>query len=52
MRWRNEVSMAAIPMRIVGPVQIISTEVNERIPLPLATFETPLWPSVHRGARV
>ncbi|HBS52108.1 MAG TPA: hydroxymethylglutaryl-CoA reductase, partial [Coxiellaceae bacterium] len=44
--------VAAIPMRVVGPVKIISTEFNADIPLPLATFESPLWPSVHRGAKV
>lgn len=45
--------IAAIPMQVVGPVRIISAEVNdEEVPLPLATFETPLWPSTNRGARV
>lgn len=39
-------------MRLVGPVRIISQEVDEAVPLPLATFEAPLWPSTHRGARV
>ena len=39
-------------MRMVGPVKIISAEVSAEVLLPLATFETPLWPSVHRGARV
>lgn len=44
--------IAAIPMQIIGPVKIISREVNEEIYLPLATFESPLWPSTQRGARV
>src|SRR5580658_3224379 len=44
--------IATIPMRVVGPVRIISTEVDEEVPLPLATLESPLWPSTHRGARV
>lgn len=52
MRWQNIEQTAAIPMRIVGPVKIISAEVDGDIPLPLATFESPLWPSTHRGARV
>jgi len=52
MRWQNKEQIATIPMRVVGPVRIISPEVNEAVPLPLATFETPLWPSTHRGARV
>lgn len=43
---------AAIPMRLVGPVKIVSIEVCDEVLLPLATFEAPLWPSTHRGARV
>jgi len=48
----GEALIAAIPMRVVGPVKIVSTEVNEEVLLPLATLESPLWPSVHRGARL
>ena len=43
---------APIPMRIVGPVRITGTLVDEEVRVPLATFESPLWPSVNRGARV
>ncbi len=65
MRWQNRDNssldhhhddtinqIAAIPMRIVGPVKIISNEINEEVGLPLATLESPLWPSTHRGARL
>jgi len=52
MRWQNTHQIATIPMRSVGPVKIVSAEINEAVPLPLATFEAPLWPSTHRGARV
>jgi len=52
MRWQNTEQVATIPMRVVGPVRIISREVDDLIPLPLATLESPLWPSTHRGARV
>lgn len=57
MRWRDiyksgTEQTATIPMRMVGPVKIISAEIDEEVPLPLATFESPLWPSTHRGARV
>jgi len=53
MRWQNTEQIATIPMRVVGPVKIISTEVNnEEVPIPLATLESPLWPSTHRGAVV
>ncbi|MBV9576808.1 MAG: hydroxymethylglutaryl-CoA reductase [Gammaproteobacteria bacterium] len=57
MRWQNReknkgAEAATVPMRVVGPVKIISTEVDEMVSIPLATFESPLWPSTHRGARV
>lgn len=52
MRWQNKEQLATIPMRAVGPVRIISREVDELVLLPLATLEAPLWPSTHRGARV
>lgn len=40
-----------IPMRLVGPVLLAGPEVEGEYLLPLATYETPLWPSVERGAR-
>jgi len=43
---------ASVPMRRVGPVSVKSREVSGEFELPLATYETPLWPSVSRGARV
>lgn len=43
---------ALIPMRTVGPIKIIGTEVNCDVSVPLATLETPLWASVKRGAKV
>lgn len=52
MRWQHSEKIAAIPMRVVGPVKIVSNEVDEELFLPLATLEAPLWPSTHRGARV
>jgi hydroxymethylglutaryl-CoA reductase (NADPH) len=39
-------------MRSVGPLKIIGPEVAAEVLIPLATFETPLWPSTHRGAKV
>ncbi len=48
----HKIEQAPIPMRKVGPVKIIGNEVNDEVWLPLATYETPLWPSVGRGARV
>lgn len=39
-------------MRSVGPILIVGEDIEERVMVPLATFESPLWPSVARGARV
>ena len=44
--------VAQIPMEIVGPIKIVGSEVNDEVRVPLATFESPLWPSVNRGAKV
>lgn len=51
MRWQTTEQIATIPMRSVGPIKIIGPEVETEVLVPLATFETPLWPSVHRGAK-
>ena len=45
-------AVAAVPMKTVGPVLMAGPEVAGEVWLPLATFESPLWPSVDRGARV
>jgi hydroxymethylglutaryl-CoA reductase (NADPH) len=52
MKKETENAVAAIPMRKVGPVKLSGPEVEFEALVPLATFETPLWPSVERGARV
>ena len=52
MRWQTTEKIAAIPMRVIGPVRIISQEIDEEVGIPLATLESPLWPSTHRGARI
>ncbi|MCL6270805.1 hydroxymethylglutaryl-CoA reductase [Sansalvadorimonas sp. 2012CJ34-2] len=49
---QHKISLAPVPMRLVGPVRIIGETVDDSVMLPLATYETPLWPSVGRGARV
>ncbi|MCI4410294.1 MAG: hydroxymethylglutaryl-CoA reductase [Thiotrichales bacterium] len=43
-------SFAAIPMQTIGPMKLIG-DINDEVVVPLATYETPLWPSVNRGAR-
>ncbi len=43
---------AKVPMQFVGPVKLSGTTIEGDYEVPLATYETPLWPSVNRGARV
>lgn len=45
-------TFAAIPMQNVGPIKIVGSVLSEEVMVPLATFESPLWPSTRRGARV
>ena len=45
-------SFASIPQNWIGPVKIKGPVVDDELKVPLATFETPLWPSTDRGARV
>lgn len=52
MRWQKSNETAAIPLRLVGPITIIHPLIDGQVLLPLATFETPLWYSVDRGARL
>jgi len=42
---------ACVPLRFVGPIRIIGETGTYEVKVPLATFESPLWPSVARGAR-
>ena len=44
-------AFTSIPMRWVGPLRLSGDVVGEQ-QVPLATYETPLWPSVGRGARI
>jgi hydroxymethylglutaryl-CoA reductase (NADPH) len=39
-------------MQWVGPISIRNPECTGEISVPLATYESPLWPSVARGAKV
>lgn len=43
---------AEVPMQRIGPIQIRGLEVNDEITVPLATYETPLWATTNRGAKV
>lgn len=43
---------APIPMKVIGPILFKGPVVEGEHHMPLATFETPLWNSVNRGARL
>ncbi len=43
---------AQIPMQFIGPLKVSGLVIEGDYEVPLATYETPLWPSVNRGARV
>ncbi|MDF2554800.1 MAG: hydroxymethylglutaryl-CoA reductase [Microbacterium sp.] len=47
----DDAAFTSIPMRWVGPLRL-SGDVTGEQDVPLATYETPLWPSVGRGARI
>lgn len=43
---------ATVPLKWVGPLAFHYQGKSETCEIPLATFESPLWPSTARGARV
>ncbi|MDG6778547.1 hydroxymethylglutaryl-CoA reductase [Thiomicrorhabdus sp. zzn3] len=47
-----QTTYASIPMQSVGPFKLIGDVETDDLMVPMATYETPLWPSVARGARV
>lgn len=49
---KNTHQTVPIPMQFIGPVKINSLELTGEFNVPMATFETPLWPSCNRGAKV
>ena len=56
-RTSPKVTQAPVPMRFVGPMKIsaqasIDAAWQDKVSVPLATYEIPLWHSVGRGARL
>lgn len=41
-----------LPTEWIGPISITGNVMQEQVSVPMATYETPLWPSTGRGARV
>lgn len=52
MKPQAGTAFATVPMQMVGPIKIAGPEVSDEVMVPLATYESPLWPSVNRGAKV
>src|SRR5690625_7397658 len=50
----NDTFTTGVPTRWVGPLRMSGAAFNgvEEVDVPLATYETPLWPSVARGAKI
>lgn len=46
------VGESPIPSQWVGPIKITGHILDEEVSVPLTTYETPLWPSVGRGAKL
>ncbi|GAA2102316.1 hydroxymethylglutaryl-CoA reductase [Actinomadura alba] len=45
-------AVAGVPMKWVGPLRISGNVTTTETEVPLATYESPLWPSVRRGAKI
>lgn len=41
-----------VPTNLCGPIKIKGSEIDEELKVPLSTYETTLWPSVNRGAKL
>lgn len=39
-------------METIGPIKIVGEGFDAPVTVPLATYESPLWPSTNRGARI
>ncbi|MFI7290364.1 hydroxymethylglutaryl-CoA reductase [Streptomyces anulatus] len=45
-------AIAGVPMKWVGPLRLSGNTATTETHVPLATYESPLWPSVGRGAKI
>lgn len=48
----NKLTSTSIPTRWVGPIEVLGQYAHGAYHVPMATFETTLWPSTQRGAKV
>lgn len=49
---KGDQTVTAIPTKWIGPMVLKGNAANGEFSVPLATYESPLWPSTDRGARV
>jgi len=42
---------AAVPMQSIGPLKLLGPHIEDEVMVPMATYESPLWPSTNRGAK-
>ncbi|MAZ77819.1 MAG: hydroxymethylglutaryl-CoA reductase [Legionellaceae bacterium] len=43
---------APVPMKLIGPIKLVGDQLDDEVNVPMATFESTLWPSTNRGAKV
>ena len=48
----NKLTSTSIPTRWIGPIEVLGQYIQGPCHVPMATFETTLWPSTQRGAKV
>ncbi len=48
----HQSDVTSVPTSWVGPVRISGNVMDDEVSIPLATYETPLWPSCGRGAKI
>lgn len=48
----TSLDITPVPTEWVGPMKITGNVMDEAVRVPMATYETPLWPSTGRGARI
>lgn len=53
MHYNAEATETFIPTKSIGPILVTGEGLtNEQLRIPLATYETTLWPSTDRGAKI
>ncbi|WP_278260493.1 hydroxymethylglutaryl-CoA reductase [Nocardia sp. AG03] len=48
----ENIAAATVPLRWIGPIKLSGNVADGLVEVPLATYESPLWPSVGRGAKI